>query len=504
MSEDQAPIQRIVGGAVRYIGSTYAARIVNNIVYVLLLNLLIPAEFGKIVFAISILVMIVSLRDLGLHYALLHNHDRVDEFAPTHFILSTLLGAISTLFAFAFAFFYNDVIAAFTSLPFGIQTPEPLEPIVAIGIAVFAGVDFLRTAALTADTQLRRDLEFGRLALAHASATIVAALVGLAIAYMGGGSWALIFGFFPNCVSYVVVYCAIVWLKRPPPLARLGEFDRDAAREMLRYGLWYYAGGVSKGFILHYDKLIVGAWLSLDTLGLYSQAHAFSQIPTGAITMAIVSITGAVYARYQKDHDQLSAAFRRTLRLILRTTIPISLILILEADGWIRLFKPEWVPAAPILQWLILYSLCRPILDDLNALLLGVGAPRNIVVFITTQAGILLLLAPILTWKLGIFGTAMGMNIMAVVGLVLAIRASRKFVTFPLARTFVPPILAGCSGVALRLMASSFLEPLPVWAEVIGGATLFTICYGATLLAIERAALLNEINTVWNALRKVR
>ncbi|MCZ6634916.1 MAG: oligosaccharide flippase family protein, partial [bacterium] len=327
MPEEQAAVNRIVKGAIQTLGSAYTARLINFGVLILLTNILVPGDFGTIEMAFSLLALVVAIRDLGLHYALIHEHDRVHELAPTHFVLSVGLGAISTVLAILMAFFYEDATTAVQGLDAylkkDVQPTDP-KPMVAVALLVFAVFDLLKTAALTAETQLRRDLAFGRLAFAHASATIFAALLGLLVAYFGGGRWALILGFFPYSAGYVTLFCTVVWLKCPPPLHRLKEFNRQAARRMIAYGLWFWIGGVPKVFILHFDKLVIGFLINLEVRGLYDTAHRFAQMPTGAITLAIVGITGAVYARYQNNRDQLSAAYRRTLRLILRTTVPIS------------------------------------------------------------------------------------------------------------------------------------------------------------------------------------
>ena len=158
---------------------------------------------------------------------------------------------------------------------------------------------------------------------------------------------------------------------------------------MIRYGLWFWIGGIPKIFAQHYDKLIISLFFGLSLRGIYDAAHNFAQMPSGAISAVILRITLAVYARYQNNRDQLSAAYRRTARLILRTTVPISLVLALEANRWIHIFKPDWAPAAPLLQWLIIYALCRPILDDVHALFYSVGSPKSIAKFASVQALIL-------------------------------------------------------------------------------------------------------------------
>ena len=493
-------IQRIARGAIQTFGSTYPARIINFVVLLLLYQLLVPEDFGAVGTAYSILALAIAIRDFGLSYALLHEHDRVHELAPTHFVLCVCMGSISAILALSMALGSDralEVVHAFDAF-----RPDPQTyPKVALALAVLGAFDLFRTAALTAEVQLQRDLAFGRLAFAHAGGTVLASLVGLVLAYLGYGKWALILGFFPYSVTYIIFYCAVVWLRHPPPLNRLHAFDRDAAKRMIRYGLWFWIGGIPKIFAYHYDKLIISAFFGLHLRGIYDAAHNFAQIPTGTITLVIARITGAVYARYQNRRDQLSAAYRRALRLILRTTVPISLALALESNRWILLFRPEWTPAAPLLQWLIIYSLCRPVLDDIHALFYSIGTPKTIAKFASVQALVLLVLAPVLGHLLGIKGIAISLNAMAVIGLVLALVLARSHVDLPIAKTFAPPLIAAGIGTGLHIAAGAWLNALSTFMGVIAGGAIFTVGYAIGLLIAERKTLLLEIKTVVHAIR---
>ena len=241
---EKSAIQRIARGAVQTFGSTYPARIINFAVLLLLYQILVPEDFGAITTAYSILALVIAIRDLGLHYALLHEHDNVHDLAPTHFVLSVSLGSISTLLALGIAL-YSEHLFELTNTYLGFTETQNY-PKVAIALGILGAFDLIRTAALTAETQLQRDLEFGRLAFAHAGGTILAALVGLALAYLGYGKWALIIGFFPYSVTYILFYCTVVWLRHPPPLNQLHTFNAQAARRMIRYGLWFWIGAYPK------------------------------------------------------------------------------------------------------------------------------------------------------------------------------------------------------------------------------------------------------------------
>ena len=475
-------------GAVHTLSSAYAGRLVNWVAVIFLTRALAPEDFGHVALAASLLALVVSLRNFGLHSALLHKYDRVDELAPTHFVLNGILSALGTLVSVGLAVFFVDG-------HFGRN--------VAMAMAVFAAFDLLRATAQTAETQLRRDSEFSYLAGAHALALVFAAVAGLAAAWLGAGIWALILSHSTYGIAYAALYCVLLWRRRSPLRLRLARFDRAGARAMLGYSGWFWVGAMLLTLLFHFDRLLVGNLLDARTLGFYDRAHVFAQLPTGALTHALTGVMIAVFARYQNDPEQLGGAFRRTLRLVLRATVPFSVVLAIEIPLITRLLLGEsWMPLASILRWLLLYSLCRPLLETAQALLRSIGDTRGFAGFAAVQAGVLVVAAPLFTLGMGIEGTALAMNLAALVGMVLALRRSGRYADVPWTRSFAPPLLAAAAAGALRLWATPLIEGFPEPAALVLGAGLFGLAYGTALLGLERHTLPNELRTLVQVLGK--
>ena len=485
---EEMALRRIARGAVHTLSSAYAGRFVNWIAVVVLTRELAPEDFGHVALAASLLALVASLRNFGLQNALLHHHDRVHQLAPTHFLLNTGLGALGALGAIALAVLFVDG-------HYGRS--------VAGALAVFAAFDLLRATAQTAETQLRRDLEFSFLAGAHALALIAAALAGIAVVYLGGGIWALILSHSAYGIGYVVAYCTILWRRRSPLPFRLADFDREGARRLFGYGAWIWLGAMLQTFLLNFDRLVVGAMLDAKTLGFYERAHVFAQLPTGAVTHALTGIMIAVFARYQQDTEQLGATYRRALWWIMRSAAPLSVLLAIEIPGITRqLLGETWLPMVPILQTLLLYSLCRPVLEAVQTLLRSIGDPRGFAGVFSVQAAFLLIAAPLLTHTTGIEGTAWAMNLTALLGMVLALRRSTRYVEVHWGRCFVPPLAAAAAAAGLRLAAAPFLAGLSTSAVLVPGIAVFVFTYGAVLLALEGRTLLVEVRRLREAFRK--
>ena len=484
-SERRAAVGRIARGTVQTLSSAYAGRVVTWVAIVVLTRELPPEAFGQVALAASLLAVVGALRGFGLHNALLHHYQRVDELAPTHFFLNAIFAVLGAVGAIALALLFVD------------------DRGVAAALAVFAAFDLLRATALTAETQLRRDLEFGPLAGAHALALIVAAASGISLALLGGGIWALILSHSVYGIGYVAVYSAMLWRHRSPLSFRLSEFRPEEARRMFGYGAWIWLGTMLQVLVLNFDRFVVAAVLDLKTLGFYERAHVFAQIPTGAITHALTGVMLAVFARYQQDREQLGGAFRRALRLIMRSAVPLSILLAIEIPTLTRLLLDESrLPLASILRWLLLYSLCRPLLEAVHALLRSIGDPRGSTAFVAVQAAVLLVAAPLLTRSHAIEGTAMAMNLAALMGTVAALHRSARFVEVPWLRSLAPPLVAAGAAAGARLAAAPLIEGLPTAAALVLGAGLFVCSYGVALFCMEGRGLLKEMRTLGRVFRK--
>ena len=485
MPGEALAVQKIVRGAAQNLGSSTLARFVFWVANIALMRSIATEDFGYVGLAISLLIIVVSLRTFGLNLALIHQYRRVEVLAPTHFALNTGLGVLSTIALTGLALFvvpgwYGDTV---TSV-----------------LLVFALFDLVRNAATTSETQLQHELRFGRLAVANSTATAVAAGVALTAVHAGWGIWSLVLGLYVHSISYVVTYCGVVWAGRPPPLARLREVDWGEGQGLMGFGFWIWVSSVMVALTLQFDKLVVGSFVSAAAVGIYIQAHMFAQIPTGAVAHAVGGVTGTVYARYQDDPIRLSSAYRRTLRLIVRASVPMCLVLTVEAPALIAtLAGDRWLPIVPVLRWLIIYMLCRPILDDARVLLSAVGRPKTIAGIAALQAGALLVLAPVLTLSRGLLGAAIAADIVALLGTAMAVLAARRHVDLPWIRAFGPPVLAALAAVAARLSLDGSLAGISDVASLALGSGILCAVYAAVLLAIERTELFEESRRLWLA-----
>jgi len=474
--------RKIVKGFFYTIGSGYAARLGSVAFTFLLKRQLDPEIFDITLRGLVVFIMLSSLRDLGWLHSLLHFQDRVHEFVETHLALNLLVSLVVCL------------LTCGIGLGLFVYSPERYAwP--AVVIWIFSGAYFLRSATQTSEALLRMDFEFGRLALFHGLATMLALSSAFLAARAGWGRWSLLLGGWTTysvfSAVYALFYSVAVWCSQPLRLWPL-RIDRQWARRLLDYGKWFWlAWGVLLNFVWYYDKLVLSILedaVDENSLAFYEHAWWLMALPTAVIAHIIFSYTNTLYSRYQSDRKRLSELFSRMMGLIFRVSAPLALVFVLNARELAALQGPRWIPAAPLIVWLAGYGFLRPLFDDGIGLLWAVGDTRKTAGIMGVQAGVALVLVPAMVLLGGVKGLACSMGVVAGTGVVGVFVGLRQYVDIAWKEVFGAPALA--LGLAtLAGISYGFGEGGSAAADFARRGGLTLAVYAGVLWSLERRTI---------------
>ena len=381
-------VANTVSRAVGFAGALYLMEAVSQ------------TSFGLVGFALAVLTVLSALSDWGFAHAATHRRERVDETFATYLVLR--IGFFALLLG----------LVGLVALAAPGLLADRTEPAV---LAALAGAVLLDAAAEAPATRLSRDLRFARLVGVDVTCTILATGVGVVLAALGFGVWALV----ANRAVHAVTRLGGLLLVSVEPV-RLG-FHATDARWLLRFGRPLWLGGLATAWVLQYDDLVVGSRLGATVLGYYDRAYSLALVPLSLVTGVLTRVSFPLYAHLQHDRERLSAAFRiasgTTLRLAGPAAAAMALALpdVFAMLGW----TAKWGPAVPLFRWLLVYTLVRPMLDDAGGLLTAVGRPRVTGHTLVAQAAALVVLCPLLTWWRGAEGAAMSVGLVVLAGLVV-------------------------------------------------------------------------------------
>jgi O-antigen/teichoic acid export membrane protein len=265
-------MQRALRGSAITAASYAAAQALRLASNLILARLLFPEAFGLMALVSVVLVGLQMFSDMGLSPAIARSARGDDpDFLDTAWTLQIARGAVLWLGATALAW----PVATFYAAP----DLALLIPVAALSLLIGG---FNPTRIETAN----RHLLLGRVTALDLASQAIGIVAMVAMAMASGSVWALVIG----SVVGAVARLALMTLGLPGRSNRL-QWDAVAGRELVHFGKWILLSTVC-GFVLSQgDRLILGAWLSLEQLGIYNIGYFLASFPWllgGAVTMRIM------------------------------------------------------------------------------------------------------------------------------------------------------------------------------------------------------------------------
>lgn len=271
-SRTEGLFQRALRGSAITAGSYALAqglRLVSNLV---LARLLFPEAFGLMALVTVVIVGLQMFSDTGIGPAIARSARGDDaEFLNTAWTVQVARGLILWMAAGALSWPF----AAF----YGAPDLAQLLPVAALSL-VIAG--FNPTRIETA----HRHLLLGRVTLLDLASQAVGIAVMVALAWATGSVWALVAG----SVTGAAVKLGLTMALLPGPANRFC-WDRAAGRELLGFGKWIVLSTICGFTMAQGDRLILGAYLTLEQLGIYNIGYFLASFPWllgGAVTMRVM------------------------------------------------------------------------------------------------------------------------------------------------------------------------------------------------------------------------
>jgi PST family polysaccharide transporter len=326
---------RTVRGMAWAYGSYVGGRLLVLVSTVILARVLVPQDFGVVALALTFMVFLDTVKDLGLGQALIVVPDeRLAAAAQTAFWASVGLGALLSLVTGLVA----PVAAGFFD-----------EPMLR-GLLAVLGLNFvLRSFGATHLALARRALDFRSRTISETCDVCTRGVVSIALALAGAGAWSLVIGYLAGTLAAVTaIWLRVHWRPRArPTTAHL--------RGMLTFGGLLTFVDVGQAFAHEIDYLFIGRVLGAAPLGEYALAFRLPELLI--VNLSIVAGTVLFPAYAQLQPARLAEAFLVSLRYTALLVLPVAVGLALLARPIVlTLFGPKWEPAIAVMQVLCAYA----------------------------------------------------------------------------------------------------------------------------------------------------
>ena len=320
-------------------GSQITLQISRVVVALVLARLLTPYDWGLAAMAVLLSGFVVVFTDSALGTALIQQRELREEDRSTVFWISVGAGVLLALTGIALA----DPLAGF----YGEPAVSPLIVAVSVGF-------FISALGTTHQALLLREMQFRRLELRQIAASIVGPCVGIGIALLGYGAWAII----GQLLAEAVTSTLLLWLLTPwrpsatfstASVRRLGAFAGNVFGENLAFQAGRSLSGV-----------FIGRLLGAAALGTYSLATNLILIPVTRIAGPLQQVFFPAFSRMRDDRERIADVWIRATRLIGAVSIPALVGLVIVAPEFVEVvLGSRWSEATPVIRILAVVGIVQ-------------------------------------------------------------------------------------------------------------------------------------------------
>jgi PST family polysaccharide transporter len=420
-------------------------------------------DFGIVAAAISVNVILYSIRDIGVGQAIIQRKTLEAEHLSTAFAVSTYLGLALSALLFATAPLIGKV--------YGIT--ESVDVLRVLGL-LFA----LRGVSAISRMMCQREMNFRAIAIIDALAFAIGSIVSMVLAVAGAGPWALVGGYLIEETLSTAMY-----LYAAPPRVSL-RIDGVRFRELMTFGTGQTVAQVAGILATYGDNFVVGRSLGAEALGYYTRAYDLIKLPSTVFSNIVGNVLFPALSRVQDDPERLATSFRRVLFVNAIVLLPASAALFVLAPETIRiLMGPGWDDAVLPFQILTLTMLLRTT-QKLGAIVATAAGAVNAVALAYIVYMVFVIGGALVSIRWGIVGvattTAVAIAVVSAECCYLAMAASKL--------TLGRLLAAHLPGALVALVVAATAWPL---AAALRGANQSTaVVFGGTLVASIGLSLL--------------
>ena len=355
-SEGPGLQRRVARGLTWTVVDIWGRQGVNLLIFLLLARLLTADDFGLVALAMVFVLFAQIVVDQGLGDALIQRREVTRAHIDTAFWVAVFNGTLLTVAGLVLAGPIADLL----------NQPE-LAPILRA-----LSLTFLMSALNSIQIALlRRELAFRSLAIRSLVAAAGGGVVGVLLAYLGFGAWALVGQLLTAAALSVLT---LWWVSPWRPSFR---FSREHFRELFGFGINIMGTDVLNYLSRNMDSLLIGVFLGTTPLGFYAVAHRILEVSQTALVQVTRKVTFPAFSKLQDDRDRMRRAYFRVTRAASVVIVPGYIALALVApELMVTLFGAKWEASGPVARILFLIGPVLSVQAFSFALLNATGHPN--------------------------------------------------------------------------------------------------------------------------------
>lgn len=337
--------------------STIGITLIQIIQFWILGNTLSVSDFGIIGLLTTLLIFLQIILDLGLGSAVIQKENVTHKQLSTLFWINIFVGII----LFVILHFGSPLFARY----FG-------EKELSQAIQLLAFLFLIAPIGQQAQYLMQKDLDFRTIGKIEVASTLISFICLLI--FLNTDIIRAIQAF---VLSQVVLYSLkgmlYFWLYRKKWVPGF-LWDFNECKVFFSFGIFQLLSRLVNRVGSNLDVLLVGRFLGMEALGIYSLVYQIVTIPVLKINPILTRVAFPLFSKVQQDNKALVDGYLYITKILGFVSFPLLLGLLSVSDLFIALFFGEkWIDAVPILQIMLVVGLLRVLMNPNGSIILAKG-----------------------------------------------------------------------------------------------------------------------------------
>lgn len=436
---DQTIKQKSIHGFIWRILQNSSAQIINVVVTFVLARLLTPEDYGVVAMVTVFTSIAMVFINTGFSTAIVQKKTLTDSDKNTIFYA----GIIVSLIIYLILYLFSPMIARFYEEPLLVKLVRSYALIVIV--SAFYSVQ---------QALIQRELQFKKSFYISIVGAIVHGIVGIALAYLGYGPWALFYSTFADyTICCIITWYAVGWV---PKL----EFSIQSLKEMLPFGLKIFLTEFLNTIFNNISSLVIGKRYSSEDLAFYNKGNQLPSLVMQQVDGACVTVMFSSLSKCQDDWETGLRMLRREIKIVMFLCAPLMAGMCAVAEPMILiLLSDKWLESIPYVRLACVLCLTWALSVKIHALN---ARGKSEVSLINNLIGKSLEITGLMiTYKISVRAIVISKIITSVIGIFITAIASKKYLNYKYVHqvtdVFQPIIIATIMGISVYAF-SCFIE----------------------------------------------
>ena len=424
---------------------------------IVMARLLSPSDYGITALPAVFMAVAYIIQNGGLSGALIRKTDLSEKDLSTAFYYSISVGIV----LYVVMFFSATWIADFYNTPVLV----PLIRVTALGF-------LWGPLGTPQNVILNRKLDFKTPTKISIISRIVSAIVGISMAFIGYGLWALVIsGLLSSFLSLLMNWYVVRWIPKT-------GWSKDSFKYLWDYGNKMMASSLLDTLYNNIAPVFIGKFYSPAELGVYNRAQGYAMMPSQNVTGVIQGVTFPVLSKMQNDDEALAHNYRRMLKATAFIIFPIMMMLSALAHPLvIILVTAKWESCVILLQIICFSFMWYPV-HAINLNLLQVKGRSDLFLRLEIIKKIVGVSILAITLPHGLIVFCCGSVVSSLIALVINTYYTGKLINvgyFKQMRDLLPIVLLGLVMFAMIHLSNYLISNMLL--QIICGGILGAIVY---------------------------